>query len=59
MSAQLDNPLTSEFRDTLNNLAAGLFRLDAWVKEPGKYVPPHQNLPWRAQATRSRRRIWR
>jgi hypothetical protein len=48
MSAQLDEPLTPELRDTLNNLAAGLFGLDAWVKEPGKYLPPNQNLPWRA-----------
>jgi hypothetical protein len=38
-----------ELRDTLNNLAAGLFRPgDAWVKEPGKYLPSNQKLPWRA-----------
>src|SRR5712692_2142563 len=48
MSAQLEDPFTPELRDTLNNLAAGLFGLDAWVKEPGKYVPPNLNLPWRA-----------
>jgi len=48
MSAQLDDPLTPELRDTLSNLATGLFGLDAWVKEPGKYVPPDPNLPWRA-----------
>jgi hypothetical protein len=48
MSAQLTDSLTSELRDTLNNLAAGLFGLDAWIKEPGKYTPPNQDLPWRA-----------
>src|SRR6266404_3516882 len=48
MSAQLDEPLTPELRDTLDNLAAGLFGLDAWIKEPGKYLPPNQDLPWRA-----------
>src|SRR5262245_40775685 len=48
MSAPLDDPLTPELRDILNNLAAALFGLDAWIKEPGKYVPPGQNLPWRA-----------
>jgi len=48
MSAQLGDPLTPELRDILNNLAAGLFGLDAWVKEPAKYLPPNQNLPWRA-----------
>jgi hypothetical protein len=48
MSAQLDDPLTSELRDVLNNLAAGLFGLDAWIKEPGKYKPPTKELPWRA-----------
>ena len=37
MSAQLDEPLTPELRDTLDNLAAGLFGLDAWIKEPGKH----------------------
>jgi hypothetical protein len=37
MSAQLDEPLTAELRDTLSNLAAGLFGLDVWIKEPGKY----------------------
>ena len=47
MSVQLDDPLTPELRDILNNLAAGLFGLDAWVKEPGKYLPPNPNLPWR------------
>ena len=48
MSAQLADPLTPELRDILNNLATGLFGLDACVKEPGKYVPPNPNLPWRA-----------
>src|SRR5262249_46136600 len=47
MSTQLDEPLTPELRDTLTNLAAGLFGLDAWVKEPGKYKP-NGDLPWRA-----------
>jgi len=46
MSAQLDDPLTPELRDTLSNLAAGLFGLDAWIKEPTKYKP-NGNLPWR------------
>jgi hypothetical protein len=48
MSAQLDDPLTADLRDALSNLAAGLFGLDAWVKETDKYLPPNQNLPWRA-----------
>jgi hypothetical protein len=48
MSAQLDDPLTPELRDTLSNLAAGLFGLDAWIKEPGKYKPQNVDLPWRA-----------
>jgi hypothetical protein len=48
MSAQLDDRLTPELRDTLSNLAAGLFGLDAWIKEPGKYKPPNVALPWRA-----------
>ncbi len=47
MSAQLDDPLTPELRDTLSNLAAGLFGLDAWVKETTKYKPDG-DLPWRA-----------
>ncbi len=46
MSAQLDDPHTPELRDTLSNLAAGLFGLDAWIKEPTKYKP-NGNLPWR------------
>src|SRR5262249_15423026 len=41
-------PFTPELRDTLNNLAAGVFNLDAWVREPNKYKPPDQDLPWRA-----------
>jgi len=48
MSAQLDDPLIPELRDTLTNLATGLFGLDAWIKEPGKYKPPLKDLPWRA-----------
>lgn len=48
MSVQLDDPLTPELRDTLSNLAGGLFGLDAWVKEPGKYKPSNADLPWRA-----------
>lgn len=47
MSTQLDDPLTPEVRETLSNLAAGLFGLDAWVKEPTKYKP-NGDLPWRA-----------
>jgi len=47
VSAQLDQPLTPELRDTLTNLAVGLFDLDAWVREPGKYQPPGKDLPWR------------
>ena len=47
MSAQLDDPLTPELRDTLSNLATGLFGLDAWVKEATKYKP-NGDLPWRA-----------
>lgn len=50
MSAQLDDPLTPELRDTLANLAAGLFGLDSWIREPGKYKPPQKDLPWRAPA---------
>jgi len=41
------DPLTPELRDTLANLAAGYFGLDAWIKAPGKYIPPGP-LPWRA-----------
>lgn len=48
MSAQLGDPLTPNLRDTLSNLAAGLFGLDAWVKEATKYKPPNVDLPWRA-----------
>lgn len=48
MSVQLDDPLTPVLTDVLNNLAAGLFGLDAWINEPGKYKPPSQDLPWRA-----------
>ena len=33
MSTQLDEPLTPELPDTQTNLAAGLFGLDASVKE--------------------------
>src|SRR2546428_5454010 len=39
--------MTPELRDTLENLAAGLFGLDAWVRESTKYTPPEPNLPWR------------
>ncbi len=49
MSVQLDEPLTPELRDTLINLATGLFGLDAWIKEPGKYVPPIVDPPWRVK----------
>src|SRR5260221_9381502 len=45
---QMDTALTPELRDILNNLATGLFGLDAWVREATKYKPPHQELPWRA-----------
>src|SRR5712664_367656 len=48
MSGQLGDALTAELRDILTNLAAGLFGLDAWIKEPGKYKPPNEDLPWRA-----------
>ena len=44
----MSTPFTPELRDTLNNLAAGVFNLDAWVREPNKYKPPDQDLPWRA-----------
>ncbi len=47
MSAQLDGALTPELCDTLTTLAAGLFGLDAWIKESGKYMP-NGDLPWRA-----------
>jgi hypothetical protein len=47
MCAQWDQPLTPELRDTLTNLSAGLFDLDAWIKEPGKYQPSDTDLPWR------------
>src|SRR5258708_30572290 len=47
MSAQLGDALTPELCDTLTNLAAGLVGLDAWIKEPGKYMP-NGALPWRA-----------
>lgn len=40
--------LAPALRDTLNNLAAGVFNLDAWVREPNKYKPPDQDIPWRA-----------
>jgi hypothetical protein len=39
--------MTPELRETLENLAAGLFGLDAWVREPTKYTPPEPTLPWR------------
>src|SRR5215472_9481466 len=38
---------TPDLRDLLNNLATGVFGLAAWVAEPGKYMPPNQDLPWR------------
>ena len=38
MSAPLDS-VTPELRDTLSNFAAGLFGLDAWIKEPAQYKP--------------------
>ncbi|HET8891161.1 MAG TPA: hypothetical protein VFQ41_19820 [Candidatus Angelobacter sp.] len=44
----MDTALTPELRDILDNLATGLFGLDAWVREANKYKPPHQELPWRA-----------
>lgn len=44
----MDTALTPELRDILDNLATGLFGLDAWVKEATKYKPPHTALPWRA-----------
>ncbi len=47
MSTPLDEPLTPELRDTLSSLAAGLFGLDAWIKEATKYKPDG-DLPWRA-----------
>ncbi|PYV33665.1 MAG: hypothetical protein DMG22_09120 [Acidobacteria bacterium] len=50
MSAQLNDSFTPELRDILNNLASGLFGLDAWIKKPGKYKPPlpDEHMPWRA-----------
>ncbi len=49
MSDQLlGDPLTPDLRETLETLAAGLFGLDAWVKESAKYKPPDPDLPWRA-----------
>ncbi len=50
MSNPFDQPLTPELRDTLNNLAGGLFDLAAWLSSPGKYTPPlpPQDMPWRA-----------
>ncbi len=44
----MDTALTPELRDILDNLSAGLFGLDAWVRGPNKYKPPHEQLPWRA-----------
>jgi hypothetical protein len=44
----MDTALTPELRDILDNLANGLFGLDAWVREANKYKPPHTALPWRA-----------
>jgi len=44
----MDTALTPELRDILDNLATGLFGLDAWVREANKYKPPHHELPWRA-----------
>src|SRR5713226_596062 len=49
MSAGLYDPLAPDLRDRLTSLAAGLFGLDAWIQEPGKYVPQTGNLPWRAE----------
>jgi len=45
----LDTALTPELRDILNNLATGLFTLNAWVRDANKYKPPNVDLPWRAQ----------
>lgn len=44
----MDTVLTPELRDILDNLATGLFGLDAWVRGPNKYTPPNTALPWRA-----------
>jgi len=44
----MDTALTPELRDILDNLATGLFGLDAWVRGPNKYTPPNTELPWRA-----------
>lgn len=47
MSGSLDSPLPPELRSALENLAAGLFGLDAWIAERDKFVPPEPDLPWR------------
>src|SRR2546427_10786050 len=39
--------MTPEVRDYLENLAAGWFGLDAWVRKSTKYAPPELNQPWR------------
>jgi len=45
-----DPPLTKELRETLGNLAEGLFDLAGWLRSPNKYVPPlpAAEMPWRA-----------
>jgi len=44
MSAQLDDPLTPELRDTLNNLAAGLFGPGRMGQRTREVHAPDQNL---------------
>ena len=48
--ASIAPPLTEELRQALDNLAAGLFDLPAWLTSPAKYVPPvpKDQMPWRA-----------
>lgn len=47
MTINLFEPLDKELRDILENLAGGLFPLDAWIKAKN-YKPPEKDLPWRA-----------
>ena len=41
-------PLDDGLRSLLQNLAEAIVPLSEWLAKPDKFVPPEQNLPWRA-----------
>jgi hypothetical protein len=43
-----DDVIPDDLLAALGNLATAIFRLDDWIKDPAKYVPPNPDLPWRA-----------